>query len=820
MDLREKINKGIFYFDGATGSQLQKKGIKPGELPEVWNITHREDIIALGRSYFEAGANGVAANTFGANSMKYDGKDGRYSLREIVKAGMDCAMEARRTAKGEMVQEDLYVGLDVGSLGKLLKPLGDLEFETAVALFKETISLGTEFGAEYILIETMNDSLESKAAVIAAKECTDVPIFVSNVYDETHKTMTGSNPAVMTTIMNGLGVDAVGSNCSLGPDKMLEIVPELYAGADVPVIFMPNAGMPKMDGDRVVYDVGPEEFAAYAVKAVESGARLLGGCCGTTPEHIKQMVLATKNMKPLDVQKHKKGRIASYTTVVEFGNRPVLIGERINPTGKKKLKEALRSGDMSYILSEAVKQEEAGADVLDVNVGLPEIDEKAVLCDTVRELQGITALPLQLDTSDPIAMEAALRAYNGKAMVNSVNGKEEVMNAIFPLVKKYGGFVVALTLDEGGIPETAEGRFKVAEKIVKCAEKYGIDKSDLIFDPLAMAVSSDSKAARGTLDAIKLIKERLGCYCSLGVSNVSFGLPKREIITSVFFTMAMECGLDGAIMNPFAAEMMKAYKCYLTLAGLDDNCIGYIEYADKLEVNTLQAVAQTSPNKAEGSGNNGAAAVSSGSGGGSELGFAIKKGMSDAAAAETKKLLSCKDAMDIINEDIIPALNEVGIGFEKKTVYLPQLLMSAEAAKAAFGVVSASMPETSAKGPKVIMATVKGDIHDIGKNIVVALLKNYGFEVLDLGKDVPPEKIVDTVKNEGVRLVGLSALMTTTVPAMEETIKQIHAYDPEVKVCVGGAVLTREYADMIHADKYAQTAMDTVRYAQKVFNME
>ncbi|MCR5824870.1 MAG: homocysteine S-methyltransferase family protein [Lachnospiraceae bacterium] len=814
MDLREKIKKDIFYFDGATGSQLQKLGIKPGELPEVWNITHREDIINLGVSYFEAGANGVAANTFGANPLKYDGKSGSYSLREIIKAGMECALEARKRAKGELVQKDMYVGMDVGSLGKLLKPLGDLEFETAVSYFKESISLGVEYGAEYILIETMNDSLESKAAVIAAKEVTDVPIFVSNVYDETHKTMTGSNPGVMTAIMNSLGVDAVGANCSLGPDKMLEIVPELYAGAAIPVIFMPNAGMPRMDGDRVVYDVGPEEFASYAIKAVESGARMLGGCCGTTPEHIRQTVLATRNCKPLEIKEQNTGKITSYNSVVEFGPRPILIGERINPTGKKKLKEALRSGDMSYILSEAVKQEEAGADVLDVNVGLPEIDETAVLCDTVRELQAVTALPLQIDTSSPVAMEAALRAYNGKAMINSVNGKEEVMEAIFPLVKKYGGFVVALTLDESGIPETAEGRFKIAEKIVKRAAEYGIPKSELIFDPLAMAVSSDSKAARETLNAIKLIKERLGCCCSLGVSNVSFGLPKREIITSVFFTMAMECGLNAAIMNPFAAEMMKAYKCFLTLSGLDDNCIGYIEYADKLEINTVQAkpanVVQSSENKAGTDNGN------SGSG----LGFAVKKGMSGAAADETKKLLAVKDAMSIINEDIIPALNEVGVGFEKKTIYLPQLLMSAEAAKAAFGVVSASMPESSAKGPRVIMATVKGDIHDIGKNIVVALLKNYGFDVLDLGKDVPPEKILEHVKKEGIKMVGLSALMTTTVPAMEETIKLLHEYDPEVKVCVGGAVLTQEYADMIRADKYARTAMDTVRYAQKVFGME
>ncbi len=807
MDIREKIKKEIFYFDGATGSQLQKLGIKPGELPEIWNITHREDIINLGRSYFEAGANGVAANTFGANPLKYDGKDGRYSLREIIKAGMECALEARKRAQGEYVQKDMYVGMDVGSLGKLLKPLGDLEFEKAVSYFKESISLGVEYGAEYILIETMNDSLESKAAVIAAKEVTDVPIFVSNVYDETHKTMTGSVPAVMATILNGLGVDAVGANCSLGPDKMLEIVPELYDSSETPVIFMPNAGMPRMENDRVVYDIDAAEFASYAVKAVESGARLLGGCCGTTPEHIRQTVMATRNMKPLPVKDQEEGRICSYNKVVSFGKRPILIGERINPTGKKKLKEALRTGDVSYILSEAVKQEESGADVLDVNVGLPEIDETAVLSDTVRELQAVTALPLQIDTSSPVAMEAALRCYNGKAMINSVNGKEEVMEAIFPLVKKYGGFTVALTLDENGIPETAEGRFKIAEKIVKRAAEYGIKKSDLIFDPLAMAVSSDSKAARATLDAIKLIKNNLGCCCSLGVSNVSFGLPRREMITSVFFTMAMECGLDAAIMNPFSLDMKKSFKCFLTLSGLDDNCIGYIDFSGDPALDAVAAVSADAVKKDPGNAN-----AQSGSG----LGYAIRKGMTDIAAAETKKLLATKDAMAIINDDIIPALNEVGVGFENKTIYLPQLLMSAEAAKAAFGEVASSMPETTQQGPKVIMATVKGDIHDIGKNIVVALLKNYGFTVIDMGKDVPPERIVECAKKENVRLVGLSALMTTTVPAMEETIKQLHEYDPDIKVCVGGAVLTQEYADMIHADKYARTAMDTVRYAQSL----
>ena len=825
MDIRDRINSGIFYFDGATGSVLQEWGIRPGELPETWNIIHPDKIAALGRSYFEAGANAVSANTFGANSLKYDGKDGRYALHDIVSRGMECAFEARRTAKGDLVQKDLYVGADIGSLGKLLKPLGDMEFERAVELFSETISIAAKCGAEYILIETMNDIYEAKAAVLAAHECCDLPVFVSNVFDESGRTMTGSSPLVTTTVLTGLGVEALGANCSLGPDQMLKVLPELYKNSSVPVIFMPNAGLPVTRDGKTCYDIDAVTFGNLAAEAVKKGARLLGGCCGTTPEHIKQMVLKTRDLDLLPVIKEIPGRITSGSVCVSFGERPILIGERINPTGKKKLKEALRASDMSYILNEAVTQEDAGADVLDVNVGLPELDEKEMLVSVTKELQAVTTLPLQLDTSDPVAMEAALRIYNGKAMINSVNGKQEVMDAVFPLVKKYGGLVVCLTLDESGIPETAEGRFAIAEKMVKRAEEYGISRKDLIFDPLAMAVSSDNKAGRVTIDTIKLIKNRLGCLTSLGVSNVSFGLPERMLITSVFFAMAMEAGLDAAIMNPFSKDMMKSFKCFLTLSGKDENCLGYIDFVGSLPALVENTAAKTTgativTSDSDTVKNEVSAGEKTGATNTSPLYNAIIRGLSEKAAAETKALIGACDTMEIVNDHIIPALNEVGEGFEKKKLYLPQLLMSAEAAKAAFSVVSENMPEQTAKGPKVIMATVKGDIHDIGKNIVVALLKNYGFDVIDLGKDVEISAVTDAVVKYDVHLVGLSALMTTTVPAMADTIKAIRELGRDVKVCVGGAVLTEEYAKMINADKYAANAMETVRYAKEVLQGE
>ncbi len=811
MNILEKINQGLFYFDGATGSQLQKKGIKPGELPETWNITHRDDIIELGRSYFEAGSNAISANTFGANSMKYDGKDGRYSLREVVTAGVECAMEARRTAKGEMVQKDLYVGVDVGSLGKLLKPLGELEFETAVVLFKETISIAAECGVDFVLIETMNDVYEAKAAVIAAHEVCSLPVFVSTVFDDRGRTMTNSSPLITATIFGGLSADALGTNCSLGPGQMLPMISELYEASSMPVLFMPNAGLPSTKDGQTVYDIDAEQFGGFAVEAVKRGARMLGGCCGTTPEHIRQMVLKTKGMKPLDIKEQKTGRVCSGSRCVEFGGAPVLIGERINPTGKKLLKAALRDDNMSYILNEAISQEEFGAQVLDVNVGLPELNEKEMLVKVVKEIQAVSNLPLQIDTSDDEAMEAALRLYNGKAMINSVNGKDEVMDKVFPLVKKYGGYVVCLTLDESGIPDSAEGRLKIAEKIVERAGKYGISRTELIFDPLALSVSSDGNAARVTLDTIRLIREKLGCLTSLGVSNVSFGLPRRQIITSVFFAMALQNGLNAAIMNPFSFDMMKTYKSFLALSGLDNNCLGYIEYASSIQdIGDDATVKSENASKDNNEKKNEAETLSS------DLKFAIARGLSEKAAEETKLLLQSTDAMNVINDYIIPALDEVGTGYEEKKIYLPQLLMSAEAAKAAFAVIQETFPTTENKGPKVIMATVKGDIHDIGKNIVVALLKNYGFDVIDLGKDVSAEAVCEAVEKYDVKLVGLSALMTTTVPAMAYTIKSLRKLNRDVKVCVGGAVLNEDYANMIGADKYSANAMETVRYAESI----
>ncbi len=804
MNIVDRIHNGIFILDGGTGSILQERGLQPGELPETWNITHPEEIERLAREYYESGSNAVCTNTFGANSLKYDGKDGRFTVNEVVTAAVKLARAARDKAQGPFLQKDRYVGLDIGPLGKLLKPLGDLEFEDAVKLFKETIEAGYNAGADYIAIETMNDAYETKAAVIAAKEVCNLPIFVTTVFDESMRLMTGATPEVMTTLLSGLNVFAFGANCSLGPTEMLPVVDRFYEVSARPVIFKPNAGMPRECEGKTVYDTDAATFAALGKEAVKRGARILGGCCGTTPEHIRRLFVAVKDMKPLPLrhERGKVGRVCSFSQNVTFGDFPVLIGERINPTGKKKLKEALRNRDLTYILGEAVKEEEMGCHVLDVNVGLPELDEPEMLTTVVQELQAVTAVPLQLDTSDPQAMEKAMRIYNGIPMVNSVNGKEEVMAAIFPLVKKYGGFVVCLTLDEKGIPDTAEARFKIAEKIIERAAAYGIDRSNLIFDPLAMAVSSDSDTAKITIDTIRMISDRLKCYTSLGVSNVSFGLPSREVITSIFFTMAMASGLSAAIMNPFAGDMMKAWYSFMALSGKDPGCMKYIEAAEHF---TVAAESAKDP-----------AVAGIDTAGMEPLKYAIVKGMSEKAAATAAELLNTTDGLTLINEMIIPALNEVGRGFEEKRIYLPQLLMSAEAAKYAFAEVQKTMPEKEDKGPKVIMATVKGDIHDIGKNIVVVLLKNYGFDVYDLGKDVEPEKVVEACKRTGAQMVGLSALMTTTVPSMQETIEKLHEYNKNIKVVVGGAVLTQEYADMIGADYYAANAMETVRIATEL----
>lgn len=799
MGILELLKKGTVYLDGGMGTLLQARGLKPGENPEEWNLTHPEEVTAIHRAYFDAGSNMVCANTFGANPLRFE----RDHLEQIVAAALDNARTARNTSAGG---QEKFVALDIGPSGKLLKPYGDLDFEDAVAAFAETVRLGVRYGADAILIETMNDSYETKAALLAAKENSKLPVFVSNAYGEDGKLMTGASPAAMVAMLEGMGADAIGVNCSLGPKALAPVVEEYLRRASVPVLLKPNAGLPREENGRAVYDVPPEEFAEDTAALMEQGVRLAGGCCGTTPAYIAALVERTRDLVPKPIEKKAITCISSYTHAVDFGDDPILIGERINPTGKKRFKEALRTGDMDYILTEGIRQQEKGVQVLDVNVGLPEIDEPAVLEETVCRLQAVVDLPLQIDTSDPIAMERALRRYNGKAMINSVNGKEESMAAVFPLAKKYGGVVVALTLDESGIPETAQGRLAVAQRILARASEYGIDRKDIVFDPLAMAVSAAPEAAQVTLESLELIRTRLGCRTSLGVSNVSFGLPGREGVNAAFFALALGRGLSAAIMNPFSAGMLRTYYAYRALLGLDDNCAGYIAFAAQ---DVPQAPATVPA----------AAAAPKEENFRSALQRAVVKGLKDQAAAATRSLLETVEPLEIVRQEIIPALDIVGKGFEDKTIYLPQLLMSAEAAKGAFEEIktalSAQKGETAAKCPFVI-ATVQGDIHDIGKNIVKLLLENYGFAVTDLGRDVAPEAVVEAVQRLHAPLAGLSALMTTTVPAMEETIRQLRLGAPWCKVVVGGAVLTQEYADRIGADKYAKDAMETVRYAEEI----
>ncbi len=798
MNIINYMKNNVIFLDGGMGTLLQSEGLGAGELPERWNLTHPEVIIGIHKSYYEAGSHVVFANTFGANSLKF----GRDELDEIIKAAINNAKAARDSLDDGEIR---FVALDIGPTGKLLKPFGDLDFEDAVSVFAETVRLGAKYGADLIFIETMNDSYETKAALLAAKENCDLPVFVTNAYSDAEKLMTGATPEAMVAMLEGMGADAIGINCSLGPKQMKEIVERILKCASVPVIVKPNAGLPKCECGRTVYDVAPDEFAEAVAEMVKMGARVVGGCCGTTPEYIKALSDSLSEMKnsPKPIERKNITVVSSYAKAVNFDNVPILIGERINPTGKKRFKQALRENDMEYILGEGLSQAEKGVHILDVNVGLPEIDETEMLTAAVTRLQAVIDLPLQIDTSDPIAMEAALRRYNGKAMINSVNGKEESMRAVFPLAQKYGGLVVALTLDENGIPETAEGRVAIAEKIIKTAAEYGIEKKDLIFDTLAMAVSADKNSPSVTLRALKEIKERLGCHTSLGVSNVSFGLPGRDLINGTFFALALQNGLSAAIMNPYSAEMMKTYYSYRALSGLDDNCADYVDYASNITVETT-VTAQTVKADTEDT---------------ASLKSAVVKGRGQQAAQLTRQLLENVPALDVVNNEIIPALDIVGKGFEEKTVYLPQLLMSAEAAKSAFEVIKEKLggdrEEGRGKG-RIAIATVKGDIHDIGKNIVKLILENYGYSVLDLGKDVAPEAIVDAVVKERIPLVGLSALMTTTVPAMEETIKALREHAPWCRVMVGGAVLTKEYADRIGADKYARDAMEAVRYAESV----
>lgn len=802
MDIKTFLQENIVVMDGGTGTLLQEAGLPLGVLPERWNIERPEVVQAVHRAYFDAGSNLVCTNTFGANGLKFSDTE----LDEIIHCAVENAKLAKETSLGVQPK---FIALDIGPSGKLLKPYGDFAFEEAVSLFAKTVKLGAKYGVDCVLIETMGDSYETKAVLLAVKENCDLPVFVSCAYGEDGKLMTGANPSAMVAMLEGMGADAVGINCSTGAKQMIPVVEELLEKSSLPVLVKPNAGLPVVKDGKTQYDTNEKEFATYIRAFVEKGARMVGGCCGTTPTFIKETVRALKGLTPKPVEDKNITCVSSYTHAVRF-EKPILIGERINPTGKKRFKQALKEGDISYILNEGFTQKDKGAHILDVNVGMPEIDEKVELPKYIQELQAVLDLPLQIDTSDPVAMEKAMRVYNGKPLVNSVNGKEESMQAVFPLVKKYGGVVVALTLDERGIPDTAEGRVEIAERILRKAEEYGIPKKDIIFDPLTLTVGTDSKAGEITLRALREIKFRLGAHTSLGVSNISFGLPNRESLNAVFFAQALENGLSTAIVNPNSVEILKTYYAFLALKGLDEGATEYIRFATEIlptltPSQSVGQIAQTATGNLQG---------------GSPLKNAIVQGLKTEAETACENLLKEKSALEIVNTEIVPALDEVGKGYEEKRVYLPRLLMSAESAKSAFEKIKLHLlqsGEMQTKKCKILLATVKGDIHDIGKNIVGTLLENYGFEVIDLGRDVPPKRVLEETLKTGAPIVGLSALMTTTVPSMEETIKLLREHAPNTKIVVGGAVLTKEYAESIGADAYAKDGMESVRYAESVY---
>ncbi len=799
MDIREILGRRILFFDGGMGTMLQKYGMKAGELPELLNITDPQLVCRIHDEYLAAGADIITTNTFGANPLKSDEMGA--SVDMIIAAAVGNARKSVNKAGGK----ERFVAFDIGPTGKLMEPIGDLSFDRAYEEFARIAKTAETAGADLAIIETMSDTLEAKAAVLAVKENTKLPVFLTMTFDETYKTLTGADVHVMSAMFEGLGVDCLGINCGLGPVQIAEMMEELSKISSIPIMAQPNAGLPQIVDGKTVYDVDPEQFGEECERIAKCGASVIGGCCGTTPDHIKALIERCGSYSPI-VEEKNFTVAASYSKAVYLDDSPIIIGERINPTGKKKFKEALREGDVDYIVNEAFKQRDAGAHILDVNVGLPEIDECSMMERAVKAVSAAVNLPLQIDSSDPEVIERALRIYNGKPMVNSVNGKKESLDAILPIVAKYGGVLVGLCLDENGIPETAEERAAIAKRIADEAAKYGIKKKDLVMDALTLTISAQQKESAETVKALHMIKTELGIKTVLGVSNISFGLPRREIVNSTFFALALYNGLDACIINPCADSMMNTYRAYRALACIDTDCADYIAaYAGtKSETTVTRADAAEKPEEEKRE----------------KLFDIIVKGLRDQSYEETKALLKTREPMDIINGILIPALDAVGKEFEAGTMFLPQLMMSAETVKNSFDAVKEKIMEggvpQESKG-KIVVATVKGDIHDIGKNIVKVLLENYGYDVYDLGKDVPPEDIVNCMKENDIHLCGLSALMTTTVVSMEETIKAIRAAGLDAKVWVGGAVLTQEYADMIGADKYCKDALSSVNYANEFF---
>jgi len=787
--IRERLKKDILIFDGAMGTMLQNRGLALGELPEALNIKSPESIIEIHQAYIEAGSQVITTNTFGANELKLKGSG--YSVEEVIQA----AVANARKAIGD---RNIYIALDIGPIGELLEPMGTLGFEEAYDIFKRQILQGVEAGVDLIVIETMTDLYEIKAAVLAAKENTDLPVFATMSFEENGRTFTGCTPASMAMTLEGLGVDALGINCSLGPKEIGPILEQVLKYSSIPAMVQANAGLPTVVDGKTVYDISAEDYASYGRSFIEKGVRVIGGCCGTTDEYIRDLVEAIKDVEVPEIKTKRFSGVCTPTKPV-FIDGVRVIGERINPTGKKLFKAALKKQDIDYILREAIAQVEAGADILDVNVGLPEIDEEKIMVKVIKEIQSILDIPLQIDSTDPRTIESGLRVYNGKAIVNSVNGEDRVLDTLLPLVKKYGAAVVGLTLDERGIPSSAMERYRIAEKIVKRAEEYGIAREDVYIDCLTLTAAAQQEDVEETLKALALVKERLGVKTVLGVSNVSYGLPNRELVNKVFFAAALYEGLDLPIINPLDREMMDTI--------LASNLLWNRDKGGKVYLENYKKIPQVEKSKAKAKAN-------------LDLVDIIIKGMRDEARAATQELLTTKEPLDIVNEYIVPTLDLVGDRYEKGEIFLPQLIQSAETVKSSFEVIKESLSRDSgeaiSKG-KIILATVKGDIHDIGKNIVKVLLENYNYEVIDLGKDVPSEVIVEEAIRQDIQLVGLSALMTTTVKSMEETIAQLKRDKPNIKIMVGGAVLNQDYADMIKADYYAKDAKGAVEIARKFF---
>lgn len=791
---RDDLKNNIILLDGAMGTMIQNSGARISECPEDMNIDNSGVIVEIHRKYALSGADIMTTNTFGANSKKIE--NSRYSLDELIKAAVENAKEGAAVTNAS-------VALDIGPIGELLEPMGTLTFDEAYEIFKEVVLLGEKYNVDLYIIETMADLNEARAAVLAVKENSDKMVICTMTFDEDGRTFTGVSPEAMCLSLNGLGVDAIGVNCSVGPAQLKNVVSRILNRSTCPVIVQPNAGLPRDENGKTVYDIGMNEFVDCMTDFIDDGVAIVGGCCGTTDEYIKLLHSAIQSKKRVKKEIKKTSAVSSATKVVDI-NGVRAIGERINPTGKKLFKEELRKGNIDYIIKEALKQVECGADILDINLGLPEINEKEMMVRVIKEIQSVTDIPLQIDSMDPEVIEAALRIYNGKAIVNSVNGEQKSLKNILPIVKKYGASVVALTLDERGLPKTAEDRIEIAERIVKRAEEEGIDRSDIFIDCLTLTVSSMQNQAIETIKAVKYVSEVMKLNTVLGVSNISFGLPNRELLNNTFLTMCMNSGLTLPIVNPVSEETMNTIRAFRVFNLEDIDETAFIEHFNtekKTNKSNEKVLAPTDLDLKE----------------------IVIKGLKEEAADKTTELLKEKTELDIVNEYLIPALNIVGDKYEKGIIFLPQLIGSAETVKRAFAVLKESISKNNrnsiSKG-KIAMATVKGDIHDIGKNIVKVILENYGYEMIDLGRDVDIERVVECVKENNLKLLGLSALMTTTVKSMEQTIKEVRKVSDKCSIMVGGAVLTQEYADMIGADYYAKDANASVMIAEKVFSCD